>query len=255
MNRLDTLFSEKSEKLLSVYTVIGFPNKTNSIDIIKDICRAGADFVELGMPFSDPVADGPLIQKAHAHALEGGTAIEDVFKTASAVRKEFQTPLVAMGYFNPILQYGLEQFLTDAAAAGVDGAILPDLPPELYQLRYKVAFERAGIHPVFLISPNTPDERIKYIDSLSKGFIYAVSSLAVTGTSTGSAEGREAYLRRIATMRLRNPVMVGFGIKQRADFDSISQFARGGIIGSAFIEEISKDATSETVQRFIRQFR
>lgn len=255
MNRLDKVFIETRRPLLSVYTVVGYPSKDASTVLLHDLCRAGVDFIELGIPFSDPVADGTTIQGAHQTALQNGTKLRDLFVSAQTIRQTYDTPLVAMGYINPVLQYGFDRFLLDAAQAGIDGLILPDLPPEVYEKRYRHQFDAYGIHPIFLISPNTPAERINYLDSLSKGFIYAVSSLSVTGSTGGELKEREVYLQRIAQMKLKNPVIVGFGIRTKDDFNQITPYTRGGITGSAFIEYIKNNNAPDAVHSFVGQFR
>lgn len=254
MNRLDSVFQKRTSPALAIYTVVGYPTQDKTLSVTDAVCESGADIIELGMPFSDPVADGPVIQKAHHASLLNGTTFKEVFAAARNLRQK-KSAVVLMGYINPVLAYGMEKFLNDAAQCGVDGIILPDMPPEEFE-RAGSLYEKNNVYPIFLVSPNSSDARIRYLDSLSKGFLYAVSSLAITGTSKQDDEKRSAYLHRLESLKLKNPVMVGFGISNKTDFDSVTKCAQGAIVGSAFINLIAgKDSSPDHIQSFVRQFR
>ena len=247
-NRITELFqrqADSNEGLLNVYFTAGFPQLDDTRTILAALARAGADLVEIGMPYSDPVADGETIQASNQKALDNGMTVHYLLKQLKGMRKELTIPVLLMGYFNPIVQYGVEKFCADAAAAGVDGLILPDLPLEEYTRQYKETFERHGLLNIFLITPQTRTERIREIDQAGSGFIYMVSSASVTGSKTGVSDGMEAYFERINEMNLKNPRLIGFGIKDRQSFKKAAGYASGAIIGSAFIRAIEQSLDLE----------
>lgn len=245
-NRITDLFEKRdnpSEGLLNVYFTAGFPHLEDTRTVLSSLQRSGADLVEIGMPYSDPVADGETIQASNQIALDNGMTVHILLQQLAGMRSEITIPVLLMGYFNPIVQYGVEKFCQDASEAGVDGLILPDLPLEEYTSQYKETFERYGLLNIFLITPQTKPERIRQIDLAGSGFIYMVSSASVTGSKTGVSDGMEAYFDRVNQMDLKNPRLIGFGIKDRETFLKASRYASGAIIGSAFIRvlEQSKD--------------
>ena len=250
MNRIDKIIREK-EKILSIYFTAGYPEKNSVITLIKALEENGADMVEVGIPFSDPLADGPVIQESSKVALENGITLKDIFSQLKDLRQQTEIPVILMGYLNPVLQYGIEKFLSDARDCSIDGVILPDLPPEEYEAKYISLFEQYGIYPIFLITPQTPPERLKRIDSLSKGFVYAVSSSSTTGSKSGFAPEQTTYFKRLAESKLRNPVMVGFGISNKATLDTVYTYAKGAIVGSAFIKSIDSNADDFGVKKFM----
>ena len=241
MNRLDTLFATKSNNILNIYCTAGFPKLDSTTDVMLALQQHGADIIELGIPYSDPVADGPVIQQSNMQALENGMTIEVLFAQLHSIKEQLHIPVILMGYINPVLQYGMENFCKAAAGCGVSGIILPDLPMYEFEKKYKILFEKYSLHAIFLISPLTSNERIKKADELSGGFIYAVSSSATTG-SVNVTEDRSVYFTKIQNMQLRNPVLIGFGIKDKTSFDQAASHAAGAIIGTAFIQHIADAA-------------
>lgn len=222
-------------KKLNIYFTAGMPRLTDTTEIMKLIQNSGADFMEIGMPYSDPVADGPVIQKAHELALKNGMTIAKLFEQLKTVKEEITIPVVLMGYINPVLSFGFENFCSECAASGVSGLIIPDLPPDEFEKYYSEILKKHGLHFIFLITPETSSERIRYLDSLSSGFLYAVSSSSTTGSTNREVKNDE-YLNRIFDLRLKNPIFIGFGIKDKKDFDSVTEKADGGIIGTAFVK-------------------
>jgi len=200
--------------------------------------------IEIGLPFSDPLADGPTIQESSTQALYNGMTTKLLFEQLTAIRQTVKIPLIIMGYFNPMLQYGVEEFCQKCAEIGIDGLIIPDLPVAIYAENYKAIFEKYGLINVFLITPQTSDERIRFIDSVSNGFIYMVSSASVTGSQSGFGSSQESYFKRIADMNLKNPQIVGFGISDKTSFNQATQYAKGAIIGSAFIKNLTENGVS-----------
>ena len=250
MNRIISKLQEP-KKILSIYFSAGFPALNDTVKIIQDLENNGVDLIEIGLPFSDPLADGPTIQASSTAALENGMTTKVLFNQLQNIRESVQIPLIIMGYFNPIYQFGVENFLIECQKTGIDGLIIPDLPANVYASEYKALFEKYGILNIFLITPQTPDERIRYIDSVSNGFIYMVSSAAVTGNSDGFGTVQENYFKRIHDLKLNNPQIVGFGINNKTTFDQATKYAKGAIIGSAFIKFLSKkevDGVAEFVQ-------
>lgn len=222
-------------KKLNIYFTAGMPELSDTAEIMKLIQNSGADFMEIGMPYSDPVADGPVIQKAHELALKNGMTIAKLFEQLKSVKEEITIPVVLMGYINPVLSFGFDDFCRECAASGVSGLIIPDLPPVEFEKYYSEILKKHGLHFIFLVTPETSAERIRYLDSLSSGFLYAVSSSSTTG-STNKAVKNEEYLNQLYDLKLKNPVFIGFGIKDKKDFDSVTEKADGGIIGTAFVK-------------------
>lgn len=249
---LDKLNADK--KLLSIYFTAGYPSLNSTVQIIEELERNGVDMIEIGLPFSDPLADGPTIQESSTAALKNGMTTEILFEQLKNIRKTVSIPLVIMGYFNPVLQYGVEEFCEKCASIGIDGLILPDLPLDVYQSNYKEIFEKYGLLNTFLITPQTSDERIHQIDNASNGFIYMVSSASVTGSKSGFGSEQEAYFERIANMNLKNPQIVGFGIKDSDTFQQATQKAKGAIIGSAFIKHLTEKGENN-ISQFIKSIR
>jgi tryptophan synthase alpha chain len=218
MSRIGELFKRKQQRILNVYCTAGYPQLESTVDVMRALQMHGADLIELGMPYSDPLADGPVIQASSAVALDNGMTISRLFDQLKDFRKDFQVPVVLMGYLNPVLQYGFERFCADAASVGVDGLIIPDIPVYEFERDYKEVIERYGLDFIFLVTPETPEERIRKIDALSTGFLYAVSSSSITG-SDKDFSAVEAYLQRLKAMNLSNPILVGFGIKDKETFE------------------------------------
>ena len=248
MNRIQSKLQE-DKKLLSIYFTAGYPALNDTVSIIQNLEKSGVDMIEIGLPFSDPLADGPTIQASSTQALKNGITTETLFEQIKDIRKTVAIPLIIMGYFNPILQYGVEAFCAKCQEIGIDGLILPDLPADVYDEDYKIIFEKYGLINVFLITPQTSDERIRYIDSISKGFIYMVSSASTTGAQTGFGDVQTNYFKRIADMNLSNPQIIGFGISNNETFTQATQYAKGAIIGSAFIKHLTNDGVN-TIHNF-----
>ncbi len=244
MNRIQQKLQE-DKKLLSIYFSAGFPSLNDTVSIIQDLEKNGVDFIEIGLPFSDPLADGPTIQESSTIALKNGMTTEILFNQLKDIRKSVNIPLIIMGYFNPMLQYGVEAFCTKCKEIGIDGLIIPDLPLDVYEREYKAIFEKHGLLNIFLITPQTGDERIQQIDAASNGFIYMVSSAGVTGSQSGFGNTQEDYFNRIAKMNLNNPQIVGFGIKDKETFNQATKTAKGAIIGSAFIKHLNTNGVNE----------
>lgn len=222
------------QKKLNIYFTAGIPELENTAEIIQLIQDSGADMMEIGMPYSDPVADGPVIQQAHERALQNGMTIEKLFAQLKSVKDEIRIPVILMGYVNPVLRFGFENFCRECSESGVSGLIIPDLPPIEFEKNYRKILEQYQLNFTFLVTPETSDERILYLDSLSSGFLYAVSSSSTTGNDNTVLKN-EDYLSRLASLPLKNPVMIGFGIKSRGDFENVTEKADGGIIGTAFV--------------------
>ncbi|MBT8254133.1 MAG: tryptophan synthase subunit alpha [Bacteroidia bacterium] len=253
MNRINQNLSE-DRKILSIYFTAGYPNIDDTVPIIQKLESSGVDMIEIGLPFSDPLADGPTIQASSTQALNNGMTTALLFDQLLDIRKTVHIPLIIMGYFNPILQYGVEAFCRKCAEVGIDGLIIPDLPVDVYHEKYQHIFEEYGLVNVFLITPQTSDERIQFIDSVSNAFIYMVSSASTTGTQSGFGDVQMNYFRRISSMRLNNPQIVGFGISNKETFKDATRYAKGAIIGSAFIKFISMNPISE-INRFVSSIR
>ncbi len=250
MNVLDKLFSERKNNVLNIYCTAGFPKLESTAEVMLSLQDAGADIIELGIPYSDPVADGPVIQQSNMQALQNGITLEKIFEQLSEIKKRLHIPVILMGYINPVLQFGVENFCIRAAACGVSGIILPDLPMYEYEKYYADIFKRNGLKCIFLISPSTDKKRIKKADELSGGFLYAVSSSATTGNNN-TFKDKLQYFKMLASTKFKNPVLIGFGIKDKTGFDEACKYAAGGIIGSAFINHISK---ANDVQAAVKEF-
>lgn len=250
MNRINKKLREKS-KLLSIYFSAGYPNLNETASIIKNLEESGVDMVEIGLPFSDPLADGPTIQNSGNIALKNGMTTEILFSQLEDIRKEVEIPLLIMGYFNPILQYGVESFCKKCKEVGIDGLIIPDLPVDVYQSKYQQIFEKYNLVNVFLVTPQTSVERIRYIDSVSNGFIYLVSSASTTGAQNTFGESQMKYFDEIHKMELKTPQIVGFGISNKETFDQATKTTHGAIIGSAFVNFLS-DNPIENIPTFIQ---
>ncbi|RNC85031.1 MAG: tryptophan synthase subunit alpha [Winogradskyella sp.] len=250
MNRIHQKLQE-NKKLLSIYFTAGYPSINDTVSIIEDLEKSGVDMIEIGLPFSDPLADGPTIQASSTQALKNGMTTEKLFEQIKDIRKTVSIPLIIMGYFNPVLQYGVEAFCKKCQEVGIDGLILPDLPVDVYAEQYKDTFEKFGLKNIFLITPQTSNERIQFIDSVSDGFIYMVSSASTTGAKSGFGDEQTQYFERIASMQLKNPQIVGFGISNNETFTQATQYAKGAIIGSAFIKHLTNKGVN-TIDAFVK---
>ena len=245
MSRLTNLFSQKKERVLNVYCTAGFPHLNSTLEVMESLQKNGAHIIEIGMPYSDPLADGEVIQASSHIALTNGMTIDILFDQLAVMRETIHIPVVLMGYMNPILQYGFEVFCKKAKAVGVDGLILPDLPLYEFENEYGKIIQENGLDFIFLVTPETPTERLKKLDALSAGFLYVVSSSATTGTDKDFTKVA-LYLERLKAMQLKNPLLVGFGIKDKASFDAVNAYTNGAIIGSAFIQAVSKCSDIES---------
>ncbi|GAA4748458.1 tryptophan synthase subunit alpha [Flavisolibacter ginsenosidimutans] len=250
MSRIKNLFERKKERVLNVYCTAGFPQADSTLNVMKALQENGADLIELGMPYSDPLADGPVIQASSTKALQAGMTIAKLFEQLKDFRKEISVPVVLMGYLNPLLQYGFEKFCATASEVGIDGLIIPDIPMFEYENEYAAVVKKHGLDFVFLVTPETSEERIKKLDNLSTGFLYAVSSSSITGSDKDFSPV-ETYLQRLKELKLKNPILVGFGIKDKATFDTACKYANGAIIGSAYIKAVEN---GNDVERATKKF-
>ncbi|MCI4670586.1 MAG: tryptophan synthase subunit alpha [Bacteroidia bacterium] len=258
MNRIHHLFKNKTKDILSIFFTAGFPALEDTREILINLQKSGADLIEIGMPYSDPIADGQTIQQSSMKALENGMSIEILFQQLEGIRQVVDIPLILMGYLNPVIQYGLKKFVKKATEVGIDGFILPDLPMYEYENEYKTLFDQHQLSNIFLITPQTSEERIKKIDEISDAFIYMVSMDSTTGRVGEFTEQQLSYFDRISGMDLDNPRLIGFGISDKKSFDAASEHANGAIIGSAFIKALAKDgeaSIAEKVGTFINQIR
>ncbi len=260
MNRINqalnkaTIGKDTDRKLLSIYFTAGFPDIDDTVPILKKLQDAGVDMVEIGLPFSDPLADGPTIQESSTKALQNGMTTEKLFEQLQGIRDVLTIPLLIMGYFNPMLQFGIEDFCKKCADIGIDGLIIPDLPVDVYSEKYREIFEKYGLVNVLLITPQTSDERIRFIDSISEGFIYMVSSASTTGAKNSFGEEQNDYFQRISEMNLKTPQIVGFGISNHETFVQATDRTSGAIIGSAFVKLIG-DGKKEEINHFVNEMR
>ena len=245
MSNLELVFKEKSKRILNVYCTAGYPSLDSTMKVMTSLQKNGADIIELGMPYSDPLADGEVIQVSSIKALANGMNIAVLFDQIKDMRKSISIPVILMGYMNPILQYGFENFCKKAKAVGVDGLILPDLPLFEFEQSYGKIITENNLDFIFLVTPETPVDRIKKLDSLSNGFLYAVSSSATTGKDKDFNLVAQ-YLQKLQAMQLKNPILVGFGIKDKATFDAATVHTQGAIIGSAYIQQLTKGGDIET---------
>ena len=256
MNRIDKLFREKKGTILSVYFTAGYPRLDSTAGIIGALAEAGADMIEIGMPFSDPVADGPVIQHSSEKALRNGMNLKLLFDQLTEIRHEVKIPLLLMGYLNPVMQFGVENFCRECTRTGIDGVILPDLPPIVYREEYFSIFNMYNLYNILLISPQSSVERITAIDKISRGFVYMVSSSSVTGSKGNFSDDQISYFKRVGEMKLRNPVLIGFGISNHETFINAGKFARGVIIGSAFVNILEQDGNDfENINQFIKEIK
>lgn len=254
MNRINKLFEEKKNNILSIYYTAGYPNLNDTIGIAEALEQSGADMLEIGFPYSDPVADGPVIQASSKLALDNGMDLSLLFEQLKDLRKTVSIPILLMGYVNPLLQYGVENFCKSCAEVGVDGCIVPDLPMAEYEAFYSDTFKQYGISNIFLVTPQTSAERIQKIDQLTNGFIYLVSSSATTGKNLQLSQTTEDYFARIADLKLKNPIIIGFGINSKETFAKACQYANGAIVGSAFVKTIAEANTAENIKTFMEVF-
>jgi tryptophan synthase alpha chain len=255
-NRIKTLLSNNKKGILSMYFTAGFPTLKDTVTIAESLASAGADIIEIGIPYSDPVADGPTIQASNTVALKNGMRLSMLIEQVKEIRKTVDTPIILMGYINPVLQYGIEKFAKDAAEAGVDGVILPDMPMDEYLEHYKKLFDSLNLSNTFLISPTTSEERIRKIDQVTEGFIYAVSASSITGAKGKFEKQQLDYFDRIKNMKLRNPYLIGFGISNHDSFSMATKYGAGAIVGSAFVDLLknSKDLKAD-ITAFVKSLK
>lgn len=237
MSRISDLFKRKKERILNVYCTAGYPLLDSTLCVMQALQDHGADMIELGMPYSDPLADGPVIQASSTKALQNGMTISLLFEQLKNFRQTIHVPVVLMGYLNPLLQYGFERFCAKAAEVGVDGLIIPDIPIYEFETEYSQILAKYNLDFIFLVTPETSEERILKLDNLSSGFLYAVSSSSITGSDKDFLPV-ETYLQRLKSLSIKNPILVGFGIKDKASFETASKFTNGAIIGSAYIKAL-----------------
>lgn len=255
MNRLNQLFDRKKNNLLSIYFTAGHPTLNSTLDIAEALEKAGVDFIELGFPYSDPVADGPVIQHSSETALQNGMTLNLLFEQLADLRKRVSIPVLLMGYFNPVVQFGVEKFCKKAAEVGIDGVILPDLPIYEYEMMYADIFKANNLSNIFMVTPQTSEERIRKIDGLSSSFIYLLSSSSITGTKLQVSVNIEDYYKRVKAMALKNPVIIGFGISDDRSFNKACEYASGAIVGSKFVKLLQEENYLEKIPDFISQIR
>ena len=255
MNRLNQLFNTKKDNLLSIYYTAGYPELNTTVDIAEALEKAGVDFLEIGFPYSDPVADGQTIQHSSQRALDNGMTLNVLFEHLKDLRKRVTIPILLMGYVNPIVQFGVERFCKMAAAVGVDGVIVPDLPMYEYEKMYSRFFIDNDLSNIFLVTPQTSEERILKIDELSNSFIYLLSSSSITGGNLNISANIEDYYKRIKAMQLKNPAIIGFGISDNKSFNKACQFAAGAIVGSAFVKHLSTESYLQNIPDFVHFIR
>lgn len=256
MNRIEELFSKKKQNVLSVFFTAGFPALNDTGAIALHLQQAGVDLIEIGIPFSDPIADGPVIQQSSKQAIDNGMTVKLLLKQVRELRKQVTIPIILMGYLNPVMQYGMENFFNDASNAGVDGLILPDMPFDEYETIYRQTMEKAGLRNIFLISPTTSEARIRKIDQATDAFIYAVSSTSTTGTKNGFQEDQLQYFQRLKSMNLKNPFLIGFGISNANTFSTACAYGAGAIVGSAFINMLRQSQNMQAdIQNFVSTLR
>ena len=255
MNRIQALFKQKKRNILSIYFIAGYPSINDTVEVIQILDECGVDMIEVGMPFSDPIADGPIIQESSNRAIENGMNIKLLFEQLSNIREFTQIPIILMGYINPVYQYGYNNFIKKLIECGVDGVILPDLPLDDYIDSFKELFDENSLSYISLISPNTSNKRILDIDSISKGFIYVVSSSSITGKKSNFNDDQIKYFERINKLNLTNPIIIGFGILDKKSFQNACKYSNGAIIGTKFIQSISKSKLEESVKNYIFSIR
>ena len=245
MNRIDRLFESGKKDLLSIYFTAGFPTLDSTVEIIKTLDKAGVDMLEIGMPFSDPMADGPVIQHSSQVALRNGMSQKVLFEQLKDVRQVTDMPLILMGYINPVMQFGFERLCQKAVEVGIDGFIIPDIPLDVFKAEYQPIVKKYDLRFILLVTPETPEERVREIDAASSGFVYMVSSASTTGAQSNFNEKKQAYFKKIHDMNLKNPTLVGFGVSNKETFDAAAAYSRGCIIGSAFIRSLQEHSTIE----------
>lgn len=255
MNRLNQLFESKKDNLLSIYFTAGYPELNTTVATAEALEKAGVDFLEIGFPYSDPVADGPTIQHSSEKALENGMNLNQLFDELKDLRRRVSIPILLMGYFNPMVQYGIENFCKKASEVGVDGIIVPDLPMYEYENMYSSYFKANGLSNIFLVTPQTSEDRIRKIDSLSNSFIYLLSSSSITGKNLQVSSTIEDYYKRIKAMQLKNPAVIGFGISNNDTFKKACEYAQGAIVGSAFVKFLAGGDYLEKIPEFVRSIR
>jgi tryptophan synthase alpha chain len=255
MNRLNQLFTTKKDNLLSIYYTAGYPEINTTLAIAEALEKAGVDFLEIGFPYSDPVADGPTIQHSSQQALDKGMTVNLLFEQLKDLRKRVTIPILLMGYVNPIVQFGVERFCKMAAEVGVDGVIVPDLPMYEYEKMYAGFFKDNNLSNIFLVTPQTSEERIRKIDELSNSFIYLLSSSSITGGNLNLSGSIEAYYQRIKAMQLNNPTVIGFGISDNKSFKKACEYASGAIVGSAFVKLLEEENYLEKIPEFVKSIR
>jgi tryptophan synthase alpha chain len=251
MNRIDEVFSKKKKGVLNIYFTAGYPKINDTLRIARTLEAAGVDIIEIGIPYSDPIADGPTIQDSSQKALDAGMSLKLLMRQLQDLRKHIKIPVILMGYINPVLQYGFTKFCQDCKEVGIDGVILPDLPMQEYAEMYQVTFEEYGIYNIFLITPQTSEKRVLQINEASKGFTYMVSSASITGAKQEVSQAQIDYFERIQKMNLSVQRLIGFGISNKETFDNACQYASGAIIGSAFINQLNKDDSDEAITSFV----
>jgi tryptophan synthase alpha chain len=254
MSRIKELFQNK-KNILSIYYTAGYPGLNDTINIAEALEQAGADLLEIGFPYSDPVADGPTIQASSKQSLDQGMTLKLLFEQLKDLRKRVSIPVLLMGYVNPVLQFGVENFCKACVEVGVDGCIVPDLPMVEYEELYQTVFEENGLSNIFLVTPQTSPERIRKIDGLTNGFVYLISTSATTGQQLQVSGNTEDYFSRIVDMKLNNPTMIGFGINSKETFDKACQYANGGIIGSAFVKALDSNDLNGSIKTFMQKFK
>ncbi len=254
-NKLDEVFKQGRNDLLNVYCTAGYPHLHSTTEVILALQESGVDMIEIGMPYSDPIADGPVIQASNNQALANGMSIPMLFSQLESIKDKLTVPIMLMGYLNPIMQFGVEAFCKKAAEVGVTALIIPDLPAEEYQRKYKKTFAANMLHNIFLVTPQSSAERIKLYDKLGGGFVYVVSSAGITGAAHNIV-AQKSYFEKIKGLKLRLPVLVGFGIRSKDDLDVVGKYASGGIVGSAYIKAISyRENIPDTTQSFVQNLR
>jgi tryptophan synthase alpha chain len=252
MSRITSLFKSKNERILNIYCTAGYPQLDSTVKVMKALQDNGVDIIELGMPYSDPLADGPVIQHSSSIALANGMTIKKLFEQLQGFRSKISIPVILMGYMNPVLQYGFEKFCADAAAVGIDGLILPDLPEYEFETEYGAIIKKYGLDFIFLVTPETAEARIKKLDELSTGFLYAVSSSSTTGSDKNMTDVNN-YLGKLKDLKLRNSILVGFGIKDKRTFEEACRYANGAIIGTAFVKALEGSKNEElSVKQFLK---
>lgn len=255
MNRIDALLQNASKSILSIYYTAGYPRLDDTVSILKSLAESGVDLVEIGIPYSDPMADGPTIQESGSVAIANGMTLRVLMEQLQNVRQEIHIPIILMGYLNQLMQFGIKDFLQMAEGCGVDGVIIPDLPVDIYEREYQELFEAHAIKVIFLITPQTSDKRIHKIDQLSGGFIYMVSDASITGAKSELSSSQIDYFRRVVDMKLNTPLITGFGISNADTFHTACKYSSGAIIGSAFIQALDKNDLIASAERFILHIR